>query len=85
MILFIFSRNLNASLIDNGIELIKFQNFMKFFKLTISKYLFYKINSDTFVPKVNKIKVIKLEPIIQSEVPQKEKHQYSILMHLYEI
>ena len=85
MILFIFSRNLNASLIDNGIELIKFQNFMKFFKLTISKCLFYKINSDTFVSKVNKVKVIKLEPIIQSEVCQKEKHQYSILMHLYEI
>ena len=56
---------------------------MKFFKLTISKCLFYKINSDTFVSKVNKVKVIKLEPIIQSEVCQKEKHQYSILMHIY--
>ena len=29
--------------------------------------------------------VCKLEPIIQSEVSQKEKHQYSILMHIYEI
>ena len=28
---------------------------------------------------------IKLEPIIQSEVSQKEKHQYSILMHIYRI
>ena len=28
---------------------------------------------------------IKLEPIIQSEVFQKEKHQYSILMHIYGI
>ena len=28
---------------------------------------------------------VKLEPIIQSEVSQKEKHQYSILMHIYEI
>ena len=27
----------------------------------------------------------KLEPIIQSEVSQKEKHQYSILMHIYKI
>ena len=27
----------------------------------------------------------KLEPIIQSEVSQKEKHQYSILMHTYGI
>ena len=28
---------------------------------------------------------IKLEPIIQSEVSQKDKHQYSILMHTYGI
>ena len=27
----------------------------------------------------------KLEPIIQSEVSQKEKHQYSILKHIYGI
>ena len=29
--------------------------------------------------------VIALEPIIQSEVSQKEKHQYSILTHIYGI
>ena len=28
---------------------------------------------------------MKLEPIIQSEVSQKEKHCYSILMHIYGI
>ena len=28
---------------------------------------------------------MKLDPILQSEVSQKEKHQYSILMHLYGI
>ena len=28
---------------------------------------------------------MKLEPIIQSEVSQKDKHQYSILMHKYVI
>ena len=28
---------------------------------------------------------MKLEPIIQSEVSQQEKHQYSILMHIYGI
>ena len=28
---------------------------------------------------------IKLEPIIQSEVSQKEKHPYSILTHIYGI
>ena len=31
------------------------------------------------------MKGIKLEPSIQSEVSQKEKHQYSILTHIYEI
>ena len=28
---------------------------------------------------------MKLEPIIQSEVSQKEKHEYSILTHIYGI
>ena len=28
---------------------------------------------------------MKLEPVIQSEVSQKEKHQYGILTHIYEI
>ena len=28
---------------------------------------------------------MKLEPIIESEVSQKEEHQYSILMHVYGI
>ena len=28
---------------------------------------------------------MKLEPIIQSEISQKEKHQYSLLMHIYGI
>ena len=31
------------------------------------------------------MKWMKLEPIIQSEISQKEKHQYSILMHIYGI
>ena len=31
------------------------------------------------------LKRLKLEPIIQSEVSQKEKHQYSILTHIYGI
>ena len=31
------------------------------------------------------MKWMKLEPIIQSEVSQKEKYQYSILMHIYGI
>ena len=28
---------------------------------------------------------MKLKPIIQSKVSQKEKHQYSLLMHMYGI
>ena len=31
------------------------------------------------------MKWMKLEPVIQSEVNQKEKHQYSILTHIYGI
>ena len=31
------------------------------------------------------MKWMKLEPIIQSEISQKEKHQYSILTHIYGI
>ena len=31
------------------------------------------------------IRWMKLEPIIQSEVSQKEKHQYSIIKHIYGI
>ena len=31
------------------------------------------------------MKWMKLEPIIQIEVSQKEKHQYNILMHIYGI
>ena len=31
------------------------------------------------------MKWMKLEPITQSEVSQKEKHQYSILTHIYGI
>ena len=31
------------------------------------------------------MKWVKLEPITQSEMNQKEKHQYSILTHIYGI
>ena len=40
-----------------------------------------------YVPQLESVLMrwIKLEPIIQSEVSQKEKHQYNILMHIYGI
>ena len=45
--------------------------------------LYSNIKKNTFelVP----MRQMKLEPIIQSEVSQKEKHQYSILTHIYGI
>ena len=41
------------------------------------------IKKDTFESVL--MRWMKLEPIVQSEVSQKEKHQYSILMHIYGI
>ena len=41
------------------------------------------IKKNTFEPVL--MKWMKLEPIIHSEVSQNEKHQYSILMHIYGI
>ena len=49
-------------------------------------YLFYSIvysKKNTFESVL--MRWMKLEPIIQSEVSQKEKHQYSIPTHIYEI
>ena len=31
------------------------------------------------------MRLMKLDPIIQSDISHKEKHQYSILMHIYRI
>ena len=41
------------------------------------------IKKNTFEPVL--MRRMKLEPIIQSEVSQKEKHKYSILTHIYGI
>ena len=41
------------------------------------------IKKNTFEPVL--MRWMELEPIIQSEVSQKEKHQYSILTHIYGI
>ena len=41
------------------------------------------IKKDTFESVL--MRWMKLEPIIQGEVSQKEKHQHSILMHIYGI
>ena len=41
------------------------------------------IKKNTFEPVL--MRWMKQEPVIQSEVSQKEKHQYSILLHIYGI
>ena len=46
-------------------------------------YLSFVLKSESFESVL--MRWMKLEPIIQSEVRQKEKHQYSILMHIYGI
>ena len=48
---------------------------------TMEYYSAIKKNTFKSVP----MRWMKLEPIIQTEVSQKEKHQYNILMHVYGI
>ena len=50
-------------------------------KLTMEYYSAIKKNEFESVL----MRWMKVEPIIQSEVSQKEKHLYSILMHIYGI
>ena len=47
------------------------------------KSLLMKVKEES--EKVGLMRWMKLEPIIQSEVSQKEKHQYSILTHIHGI
>ena len=44
---------------------------------------YYSIKKNAFESVL--MRWMKLEPITQSKVSQKEKHQYSILMHIYGI
>ena len=52
----------------------------KLWYLYIMEY-YPAINKNTFESVL--LRWMKLEPIIESEVSQKEKHQYSILTHIY--
>ena len=49
------------------------------YEYTVGYYSAIKMNTFESVL----MRWMKLEPIIQSEVSQKEKHQYCILMHIY--
>ena len=53
------------------------------FHLMVTYYIKYTQWTNTF--ELVLMRWMKLEPIIQSEVSQKEKHQYSILTHIYGI
>ena len=53
----------------------------KLYKYTMEYYSAVKKNTFESVL----MRWMKLEPIIESEVSQKEKHQYSILTHIYGI
>ena len=48
---------------------------------TTERLHFHFLKKNTF--ELVLMRWMKLEPIIQSEVSQKEKHQYSILTHIY--
>ena len=53
----------------------------RWYMYTMEYYSAIKMNTFELIL----MKWMKLEPIIQSEVSQKEKHKYSILMHIYGI
>ena len=52
-------------------------------KVVVHVHNYSTIKKNTFESVL--MRWMKLEPIIQSEVSQKEKHQDSILMHVYGI
>ena len=70
-----------CSTLDNIHVLVLFsQNIPPLPSPTESKSLFKKNSFESVL-----MRWMKLEPIIQSEVSQKDKDQYSILMHIYGI
>ena len=64
-----------CSLADECIRKLWYIYTMEYYSATIKKNAFESVL----------MRWMKLESIIQSEVSQKEKHQYSILMHIYGI
>ena len=76
-ILFILSKNQLLALCPSADEWIR-----KLWYIHTMEY-YSAIKKDTFESVL--MRWMKLEPIIQSEVSQKEKHQYSILTHIYGI
>ena len=75
--LFIVARTWKQPRCPSADEWIRKQRYM----YTMEYYLAIKKNTHESVL----MRWMKLEPIIQSELSQKEKHQYSILRHIYGI
>ena len=75
--LFIIARTWKQSRCPSADEWIRKQWYI----YTMEYYSAIKKNAFEFVL----MRWMKLEPIIQSEVSQKEKHQYSIVTHIYGI
>ena len=75
--LFIIARTLKQPRCPSADEWIR----KPWYIYTMDYYLAIKKNTFESVL----MKWMKLEPIIQSEVSQKEKYQYNILMHIYGI
>ena len=65
------------------IQYCKVKKFKKKFWFLCTMEYYSAIKKNTFESIL--MRWMKLEPIIQSEVNQKEKHQYSKLMHIYGI
>ena len=74
--------NVHHSTVYNSQDMEATYMSIKLWYINTVKY-YSAIKKDTFesVP----MRWMELEPIIQSEVSQKEKHQYSILTHIYGI
>ena len=75
--LFIIARTWKQARCSSAVEWIR-----KLWYIYIMEY-YSAIKNNTFESVL--MRWMKLEPIIQSEVSQKEKHQYGILTHIYGI
>ena len=87
-----FERLLNTQCLTCVETQINYSAFSLFFTCHLVLFFFLTLYTMEYYSAIKKnifesvlMRWMKLKPIIQSEVSQKEKHQYSILTHIYEI
>ena len=87
-----FERLLNTQCLTCVETQINYSAFSLFFTCHLVLFFFLTLYTMEYYSAIKKnifesvlMRWMKLEPIIQSEVSQKEKHQYSILTHIYGI